>query len=98
MDSKQYVYVIRPIRSGFLEQMLDEEVAIMGQHFEYLQNLLHEGKLILAGPCLDRTFGIIILKADSQELAQEIMENDPSIKLGVMSGELHPYRVSLMAN
>ncbi|MGZ4135865.1 MAG: YciI family protein, partial [Tumebacillaceae bacterium] len=66
------------------------------EHFGYLQGLLKEGKLILAGPCLDRVMGITIFKADSEEEARAIMNNDPAVVKGVMSAELHPYRVSLL--
>ncbi|KEO81817.1 YciI family protein [Tumebacillus flagellatus] len=93
----EFVYVIRPVRPGFLEEVLPEEMEAMGSHFQYLQDLLEKGQLLLAGPCLDRTFGLCVFKAGSEEEAREIMENDPAIKLGVMNGELHPYRASLFA-
>jgi uncharacterized protein YciI len=70
---------------------------IMNQHFGYLQNLIQEGKLLLAGPSLDRQFGVAILTVDSEELAREIMENDPAVKFGVMTAELHPFRVAMLA-
>ncbi|MBL0385796.1 hypothetical protein JJB07_03960 [Tumebacillus sp. ITR2] len=69
----------------------------MGQHFEYLKDLLEKGTLLLAGPCLDRTMGITVFKAESIEEARAIMENDPAVKLGVMSAELHEYRAALFA-
>jgi uncharacterized protein len=67
----------------------------MAEHFAYLQNLLKNKKLILAGPCLDGAFGIVIFEASSQEEAGSIMKNDPSIKSGIMRGELHNYKISL---
>jgi uncharacterized protein YciI len=92
----EFVYLIRPTRPGFVEEVLPEENDIMMEHFGYLQGLLREGKLILAGPCLDRTLGITVFKADSEEEARSIMENDPAVIKGVMSAELHPYRAALL--
>jgi len=75
------------------------EEVILDQHFDYLQDLLAQGKLILAGRTLNSdptTFGIVIFLANSLPEALRIMENDPAIKQGVMQGELFPYRVALM--
>lgn len=92
----EFVYLIKPIRSNFINSMTAKESDIMERHFLYLKQLLQEQKLIMAGPCLDGAFGIVILRAESMETAREIMENDPAIKEEVMSSELHPYRVSLL--
>jgi uncharacterized protein len=92
----EFVYLIRPTRKNFIETMTQKENEIMNQHFEYLKNLLSENKLILAGPCLDGAFGIVVIQAESIEVARNIMENDPSVNERIMISELHPYRVSLL--
>jgi len=92
---KQFVYLIRPYREGFIENMTAEEERIMDEHFEYLKSLFNENKVTLAGPCLDGAFGIIILEVDSEERAKQIMRNDPSVKAGIMKAELHPFKISL---
>jgi uncharacterized protein len=97
---KQFIYVLKLIRP-----LLDEknwtakEETIVGRHFEKLQQLLKEGKLILAGKTdglNEKTFGIVILEADSEAEAKAIMENDPAVAEGIMKAELFPYRVALM--
>jgi uncharacterized protein len=93
---EEFVYLIRPQRKGFIENMTEEESAIMGSHFQYLQSLLSEQKLILAGPCLDAAFGIVVFRAETLESGRQIMENDPAVLAGIMDAEIHPYRVSLM--
>ncbi|MFB5192472.1 YciI family protein [Alicyclobacillus fastidiosus] len=93
---EEFVYLIRPTRENFIESMTQKEKEIMDNHFEYLAGLLSEKKLILAGPCLDGAFGIVVIQAESMETARNIMKNDPSIHEGIMSSELHPYRVSLL--
>ena len=95
-ESPTFVYLLQPKRSNFIETITEEEQAVMDVHFEYLQNLLAEGKLVLAGPCLDAKYGICIFRADSMEEATQIMENDPAVVQGVMTATVHPYRISLM--
>ncbi|MFG6495010.1 YciI family protein [Fictibacillus sp. UD] len=79
-----------------MENQTDAEQKTLQSHFEYLQNLLEEGKLVLAGPCLDASFGIVILQDTNEEEALRIMENDPAIRGEIMTGNLHPFRVSLI--
>ncbi|MDN3015350.1 YciI family protein [Paenibacillus sp. BSR1-1] len=93
---EEFVYLIRPNRADFIESMTNEESIIMADHFEYLKQLLAKEKLILAGPCLDGAFGICVFKEDSWENAEKVMMNDPAVSNGIMSSELHKYRVSLM--
>lgn len=93
---EEYVYLIKPKRENFIPSMTEEESMIMGRHFDYLKGLLAEEKLILAGPCLDGTYGICVFRAESLDAAENIMNNDPAVIEGIMSSELHRYRVSLM--
>ena len=67
----------------------------MEEHFQYLKHATETGLVILAGPCLDDTFGIIVFRAENDASARAFMFNDPSIKKNVMMSELHPMRISL---
>ena len=69
----------------------------MRQHFTYLKDALATGQLVLAGPCEDLAFGLVIFRAENEEAACDFMENDPAIRDGLMTAELHPFRVSLFA-
>ncbi|MGI5998776.1 MAG: YciI family protein [Lutispora sp.] len=97
---RQFIYILKLIPELLNENnWTEKEEAIVGRHFVKLQELLAEGKLILAGKTegLDeKTFGIVIFKADSDEEAQSIMKNDPGVAEGIMTAELFPYRVALM--
>ena len=90
-----YLYLIHPCRHGFFEQPTPEEAAIMEEHFAYLQKAVEAGQVLLAGPCLDDTFGLVVFRAGNEAAANAFMFNDPSIKKNVMAAELHPMRVSL---
>ncbi|HTX90926.1 MAG TPA: YciI family protein [Anaerolineales bacterium] len=91
----EYIYLIHPFRDGFFEAPTPEENTAMDEHYQYLQAALEAGALVLAGPCLDETFGVVIFKADDDEAAQAFMFADPSVKKNVMMAELHPMRISL---
>lgn len=76
----------------------DREHEIVSRHFRFLQDLLQENKLILAGRTQnmdETTFGIAIFLANSEDEARAIMENDPAVKENVMTAQLFPYRVAL---
>jgi uncharacterized protein YciI len=93
----EYLYLIHPYRDGFFEQPTPEEDIIMEEHFQYLQRAAEGGTVLLAGPCLDNTFGIIIFFAENDQAAHTFMFNDPSVKKNVMMAELHPMRISIRA-
>lgn len=97
----QYLYKIQPTRAAMLpDGPTPEERAIVAQHFDYLQDLVAQGVVILAGRTLNTdptSFGIVIFRAASEEAARAIVEGDPAVRQGVMRAELFPYRIALMA-
>jgi uncharacterized protein len=95
----EYLYRTTPTRLGMVtEGPTEREREIVGQHFAYLSDLTDKGVMVLVGRTQnndERTFGIAIFRAESDDAAQRIMENDPAVKNGVMHGELFPYRIAL---
>jgi uncharacterized protein YciI len=91
----EYLYLTHPLRDGFFEQTTPEEDIIMEEHFQYLKRATDAGIVLLAGPCLDNTFGITVFTARNDEAARSFMLNDPSVLKNVMMAELHPLRISL---
>lgn len=65
-------------------------------HMEYTQRLFSEGKIVQVGACLDGAYGIVVFKAESEQAAHEIYENDPVVKSGTLNSEFHPYRVTML--
>ena len=97
-EQQHFLFMIHPVRGqAFFENMQPYEEEAMSAHFEYLKQALAEGKLLLAGPMLDQTFGVGLLQLDSEEAAWEFMRNDPSVKANVQRPELHPMKLSLWA-
>ncbi|MFF2752457.1 YciI family protein [Psychrobacillus sp. NPDC058041] len=97
MEKLQFLYQLKLIPS-MLDQTnwTEKENAIIQHHFEVLQTLQEEGKLLLAGRTLNTDpMGIVILEVDTEEEAIELMNNDPAVKNGMMEAQLFPYRVAL---
>ena len=77
---------------------MENENAIMENHFSYLKNLLDNNKLYLAGPTLIESdpFGVIIFETETEEEARELLMQDPSIKSGIQKVvDFRPVRLSL---
>jgi uncharacterized protein YciI len=77
--------------------MTAEESAAFAEHFAHLQRLLADEVLVLAGPTLGETnTGIAVFEAEDEDAARQVMESDPAIAAGVVTGELREMRVSLL--
>ena len=100
-ETTQYLYRIMPTRLEMLtEGPTQRESEITSQHFAYLKELVEEGVVILAGRTLnsdEKTFGITLLNAKNEDIARQIMQDDPAVREGVMNAELFPYRIALIA-
>ena len=62
----EYIYLIHPYRHEIFEQPTPEEQAAMEAHFEYLKRATAEGVVLLAGPCLDETFSLVVFRAEDE--------------------------------
>jgi len=95
----QYIYRIRPTRVAMLSDgPTEREAQIVGQHFAYLQRLTEAGQVLMAGRTLtadERAFGVVVFTAASELLAQQLVDDDPAVRHGVMQAELLPFRVAL---
>lgn len=96
MSEKQhFAYLLRPPRPNFPATLSPEEEAVVERHFNYLKNLLDKNELLMAGRCVDGSFGITVFEAETENKAKAIMDNDPAVKEKVMTAELFPFRISL---
>jgi uncharacterized protein YciI len=93
----EWIYFIHPPRDDFAATMTLEEETVWGVHFERFQAALADGMLILVGPTLGHAnTGIAIFEAPDEAAARRFMEEDPVIAGGFATGELRPFRVSLL--
>ena len=98
-QGKQFIYVLKPVdRLLNVENWTEVDEQIISRHFTYLKDLKQEGKLILAGKTVglnEKTFGIVIFKAESLEEASKMMRQDPSVNEAIMNAEVFEYRVAI---
>jgi len=96
---KQFLYLLHVAPSKQVESAWTaRDHAAVDEHFKRLQDATAAGKVVLAGRTnepLDKTFGIVIFEAESEDAARKFMEDDPAVKAGVMTATLHPYGVAL---
>jgi uncharacterized protein YciI len=92
----EWLYLLHLIRPGAFEKPTPEEERSIDEHFEHLQRANRAGSLVLAGPCLDGAFGVVVFKAKDEEDARAFVAADPAVRDGIMRAELHPFRLSLV--
>jgi len=93
----EWIYFIHPPRENFAATMTDAETEVWGRHWARLQRLHAEGSIVLVGPTLGpRNTGICVFEAPDEDAARRIMDDDPTIADGAATGELRPFRVSLL--
>lgn len=98
---KEYLYQLKLIpRLRDESEWTEEDEAIVSEHFHRLVVLRDQGIVLLAGKT-DREgedgFGNVIFQAGSKVEAEGIMNEDPAIAKGIMTGVLFAYRVAVEA-
>ncbi len=63
-------------------------------HLAYLQQLDAAGSLVLSGPFMDRSGGMVLVRAASLEDARAIAEADPLVRRGVDTYDLREWRMT----
>jgi uncharacterized protein YciI len=97
VSATHFIYLIHPPRPTFVRDATPEEMEVMGRHFAYLKGLSEQGKVLLAGPCLDEGgFGVGIFKTTDAAEARGFADGDPAVSSGLMRPELHPVRLSFL--
>jgi len=94
---KQYLLKLIPPRPTFAMDMTAEEGAIMQKHAAYWAEIFKTGKVLIIGPVLDPrgAWGMAVLETGSLADAQQMADNDPSVKSGLNKVELSPMSVFL---
>jgi len=68
---------------------------LMKGHMENISKLAKDGKLIVAGPMLEKNqndySGIFILDAKTKEEAESLVLTDPSVKSGIFDVEIYQW-------
>jgi uncharacterized protein YciI len=92
-----FVCLLRLVRPEALAEPTPEEEAAIEAHYVRLKEETERGRVLLAGPCVDGAFGVLIFRAASLAEARAFVEADPVVLGSVMTAEMHPFRISLLA-
>jgi uncharacterized protein YciI len=93
----EWIYFLHPPREHFAATMTDDERAAFAAHREWLERLLADGVLILAGPTLGPVnTGIGVFEAPDEETAQAIIADDPVTRGGFARPELRPFALGFL--
>lgn len=94
-----FLYKLQLVRGDMLRTgPTGAEQAAVAEHFAYLQDLAAKGVIILVGRTLttdENTMGLVVFRAESEDAARKIMNDDPAVKKGVMTATLYPFKVVL---
>ena len=93
----QFFLKLIPPRPTFATDMTPDEMAVMQKHAAYWAELFKTGKVLIIGPVLDPkgAWGMAVLETNSLADAQQMADNDPSVKSGLNKVELSPMQVFL---
>lgn len=79
----------------------EREQRIVGAHFAYWQQLAAKGTALLVGRTQDagpQTVGVAVFEAPDQASAIALCQDDPTVREGVMTSTVQPYRIALLAD
>ncbi len=91
-DLKPYYFVL--LKKGpHRDQDTATAAKIQKGHMENINKLAASGKLNVAGPFLDEgdMRGIFIFDSGSEEEVRSFVDNDPAVKSGRLTYEIHPW-------
>lgn len=86
-----YLVIYRPgpawvVGKSILEQPLKE-------HGKYMLGLYIKGSMKLAGPLTDNAGGAVLLSVADESQAKAIVTEDPAVKSGIFTYEMHPWKL-----
>jgi len=96
---QDFLYRLQLVRKDLLQTgPTAAEQAVTAEHFAYLKDLHGKGVIIFVGRTLTTdadAMGLAVFRADSEDAAREIMNNDPAVKKGLMTATLYPFKIVL---
>lgn len=95
---KSWLIRIIPPRPTFDKDSTPAEDALMEQHFAYWKGLNDKGVCIFGGPVLDPkgVYGIIVVRAATEEEASALAAGDPSVKGGLNKNDVAEMKVAFV--
>jgi len=95
---KSWLIRLIPPRPTFDKDATAAEQALMEQHFAYWTDLNAKGVCLFGGPVLDPrgVYGILVVRAESEDAARALGSGDPSVKAGVNKIDVAEMRIAFV--
>jgi uncharacterized protein len=95
---KSWLIRLIPPRPTFDKDATPAEEALMDHHLAYWKDLNAKGICEFGGPVLDAkgVYGILVVRANSEDEARALGDADPSVKAGVNKIEIAEIRVAFV--
>lgn len=94
MKTNYYAFIYSPGPNWLAGQPIFKQP--LDGHFKYMGKLEAEGKLILGGGFIDGAGAMGVLEVATFEEAFRLVANDPAIKDGIVTAEIHPWYVTVV--
>ncbi len=86
--SLRFVVLLHPVPGT------ERDEPLIRRHVQFLKSITASGELELAGPFVDGEGGMLILKVEYPEQAEEIAQRDPFVTEGTARPEIRAWRLS----
>ncbi len=64
-------------------------------HVQYMMELLESGSLVVGGPFMDDSGGMVVVRAQNLKEAQALASKDPSVEAGLLTYKLRPWMIAM---
>ncbi len=75
-----------------------QDQAGIGEHVAYMKGFLDRGMLVMGGPFLDNSGGMMVFDLPTIEAARATAERDPAVENGLLTVAVKPWLVALSRN
>ena len=65
------------------------------EHVQYMAGFIQSKKLVIGGPFLDDSGGMMVMSAESREEAEKIAKADPSVQKGLLKVDVKPWMAAM---
>lgn len=96
-DKKPQVYYVlfhSPGEKWVDTLQFNQQPGVM-EHVQYMATFLESRKLVMGGPFLDNSGGMMIYMCEKKEDAEKIANEDPSVKKGLLKVQVKPWLAAM---
>ena len=86
-----YLVIYRPGTAWLPGKSVSEQP--LKEHGQYMLSLYVKGSMKLAGPLTDNAGGAVLLAVTGESEAKAIVADDPAVKSGIFTYEMHPWKL-----